>query len=112
MSAPVSLWLPYEVPDLGAAIEFYTVRIGLSQVDGWTRSGERGAVLRVPWPAHLELVQPLDRPARPATDAVPLAFELPSAAAVGPGGRRHPRGHYLVDLRDPAGAPVRLWSEQ
>ena len=30
-----ALWLPYVVGDLRAARDFYTVRLGLSEVDSW-----------------------------------------------------------------------------
>ncbi|MGY0236819.1 VOC family protein [Longispora urticae] len=52
-----ALWLPYSTADLDAATRFYT-GLGLTEVDGWERDGERGVVLRVPGTAYVELVSP------------------------------------------------------
>ncbi|GIG62245.1 hypothetical protein Lfu02_66170 [Longispora fulva] len=132
------LWLPYETADLDTATRFYTA-LGLEQVDGWDRDGERGVVLRVPGPAFVELVT-YDRAARlpdaagpqpgtqtppgsngpaPGPGPAPLAFEFATPAAVLAehrrlGGRapaRYPRGHFGFDLRGPDGTPLMIWSE-
>jgi catechol 2,3-dioxygenase-like lactoylglutathione lyase family enzyme len=105
-----SLWLPFEVADVGAARDFYTVHFGLSQVDEF----DGGVVLRVPGPAHIELAA-AGRDGGPP----PLAFELDDAAAVdthaarlGRTATRHPRGHYACTAPGPAGATVMVWSER
>lgn len=109
--SPVALWLPYEVDDLDAAVEFYTDRVGLAVVDSWRGEGERGVVLGA-GAAYVELVAP----GRPGP--APLAFQLDSAAAVdaarfgGAVARRFPRGHYGFLVDGPAGARVQIWSEQ
>jgi catechol 2,3-dioxygenase-like lactoylglutathione lyase family enzyme len=115
---PRALWLPYEVHDLDAAQRFYTVHLGLSQVDSWARDGERGVVLRAARGAYVELVEPgVPGPA-------PLAFELDSRQAVdGTYARWQPaelihephhyaRGHYGFEVRGPAGAHIMVWSER
>jgi catechol 2,3-dioxygenase-like lactoylglutathione lyase family enzyme len=111
---PQALWLPYEATDLEAATEFWTVHLGLSQVDGWQRDGERGVVLRAADAAYVELVTGWD-------GAGPPAFELADRAAVdavhrglaGAGAaQRYPRGHYGFTVRGPGGAPVMVWSER
>jgi catechol 2,3-dioxygenase-like lactoylglutathione lyase family enzyme len=113
---PVALWLPYEVEDLAAATEFYTVRLGLSEVDRF----DGGVVLRAADGAYVELAAAGS--ARPA----PLAFELASDgdveaafSALRPrsdelvrGPDRYPRGHYGFEVRGPAGATVMIWSER
>ncbi|QUQ62848.1 VOC family protein [Kutzneria sp. CA-103260] len=110
---PVALWLPYEVDDLDAARAFYTVRLGLSEVDRF----EDGVVLRAADGAYVELAQAADKVA-------PLALQLGTDAEVdeayaalrsedlvrGPG--RYPRGHYGFEVRGPAGATVMIWSER
>lgn len=112
---PVALWLPYEVDDLDAATEFYTVRLGLSEVDRFAD----GVVLRAAGGAYVELARARDRPA-------PVAFELatdteveaayaalrprPDEVVRGPG--RYPRGHYGFEVSGPAGATVMIWSER
>jgi catechol 2,3-dioxygenase-like lactoylglutathione lyase family enzyme len=111
MTGPLALWLPYEVDDLDAAAGFYTDRVGLSVVDGWAVPGERGVVLGA-GAAFVELVTP----GRPGP--APLAFQLPSAAAVdaarfaGAVPRRYPRGHYGFETDGPGGARVMIWSER
>ncbi|MFI9384887.1 VOC family protein [Kutzneria sp. NPDC052558] len=110
---PIALWLPYEVEDLAAATTFYTVRLGLSEVDQFAD----GVVLKAADGAYVELARARDKPA-------PLAFELATDAEVdeayaalrteelvrGPG--RYPRGHYGFEVRGPAGATVMIWSER
>jgi catechol 2,3-dioxygenase-like lactoylglutathione lyase family enzyme len=110
---PIALWLPYEVDDLAAATEFYTVRLGLSEVDRF----EGGVVLRVAGGAYVELARAADRPAplafQLATDAeVDAAFEAFDADEVLRGPGRYPRGHYGFEARGPAGAIVMIWSER
>jgi catechol 2,3-dioxygenase-like lactoylglutathione lyase family enzyme len=116
---PRALWLPFSVTDVDAARDFYTVHLGLSEVDAWDRDGERGVVLRAADAAFVELVSP-GTPAPP-----PLAFELTGAAAVDRTYARwrpasdeltaphtYPRGHYGFEVRGPAGARVMVWSER
>lgn len=115
---PVALWVPFEVTTLDGVVDFYTRQLGLFPVDGWDRGGERGVVLGVPGPAYVELVAPA--PSAPAGPRVAFALELPDARAVDSahatlGGlppARFPRGHYGFTVRDPAGAPILVWSEQ
>lgn len=116
---PVALWVPFEVAALDRAADFYTGRLGLSEVDGWERAGERGVVLRVPGPAYVELVQPA--PGAPAGPRVAFALELNGERAVdaayaeleaGRPPARFPRGHYGFTVPDPAGTPILVWSER
>jgi len=106
-----ALWLPFGVDDLDAATTFYTDRVGLSVVDSWAGPEEQGVVLGA-GQAFVELVAP-GRSGPP-----PLAFQLPSAAAVdaarfaGAAPRRYPRGHYGFETDGPAGARVMIWSER
>ena len=113
---PIALWLPYEVEDLAAAKEFYTVRLGLSEVDRC----DGGVVLRAADGAFVE------RATAGSPRPAPLAFELAADCEVdaaftalrprsdelvrGPG--RYPRGHYGFEVRGPAGATVMIWSER
>lgn len=110
-----ALWLPYEVTDLPAVLDFYERRLGLHRTDEWDRDGERGVVLKAADAAYLEFVTGTPR-------AVPLAFELatPSdvdswharlAGSLSDRPHRFPRGHYGFTLRAPNGADVQLWSE-
>ena len=117
MTEPRALWLPYRVDDLDAARDFYTVHLGLSQVDGWERPGERGAVLRAAGAAYVELVE-----AGSTSGPVPLAFELERPADVDAvwarwparvtGPARYERGHYGFEAPAPGGATVMVWSER
>lgn len=116
---PRALWIPFEVDDLDRAVRFYTDHLGLSQVDGWNRDGERGVVLRAADGAYIELVSP------GFSSTPPLAFELASRAEVDAAyaawrpaeaeelapPHRYPRGHYGFEVRGPAGANVMVWSE-
>ncbi len=114
-SAVRALWLPYEVADVDAAVAYFTDHLGLSAVDNWNRSGERGTVLKVANAAYLELASP------GAGAPAPVAFEVASAAAVDathrlvgrtPGRpRRFPRGHYGFAAPSPVG-PIMVWSER
>jgi len=106
------LWLPYEVADLDRAHRFWTVHLGLSQVDGWERDGERGVVLRAADAAFVELVSGPDRPGPPAFEMAGEAEVDAVAAALGGQAHRYPRGHYGFTVRGPAGAPVMVWSER
>jgi hypothetical protein len=114
-AAPVALWLPHEVADVGSAAAYFTDHLGLSAVDSWDRAEERGVVLRVADGAFLELASP------GASAPAPVAFEFASRAAVdavhrqlhplpGPP-RRFPRGHYGFDTTSPVGR-VMVWSER
>ena len=115
---PVALWLPFQVSDVEAGAAFYRDHLGLSIVDGWSRAGSRGLVLRMADAAFVELATPqADVPAPP-----PFAVELADSAEVDrvyatlrPGGsepRRHPRGHYGFECDAPGGARVMVWSER
>lgn len=116
MTAVRALWLPYPVDDLVAAREFYTVRLGLSEVDSWHNDRERGSVLRVAGAAYVELVEPGAQRGAP-----PLAFEVDAAGTVDEYAarfaparppHRHPRGHYGFEAPGPAGATIMVWSER
>jgi catechol 2,3-dioxygenase-like lactoylglutathione lyase family enzyme len=112
--------MPLLVADVPAAAAFYRDRLGLDQVDGWSRGGETGAVFAV-GDARIEVVAgaaPGGFPARPSPAA--FAIELPAwadvdalAARLAPGrsARVLPRGHYAVILTDPDGNEVLMWSE-
>jgi len=119
MSPVRALWLPYVVADLASAREFYTMRLGLSEVDSWRSGRERGSVLRVPGGAYLELVEP--GPELLERGPPPLAFEVDAASTVeGYATRfevarpphRYPRGHYGFEAPGPAGATIMVWSER
>jgi catechol 2,3-dioxygenase-like lactoylglutathione lyase family enzyme len=110
---PRALWLPYEVDDLEAARKFYTVQLGLSEVDRF----DNGVVLQAAESAYIELAEARDKPA-------PLAFQLHTDAEVEDAYAilrsedlkrdlgRYPRGHYGFEVRGPAGATVMIWSER
>jgi catechol 2,3-dioxygenase-like lactoylglutathione lyase family enzyme len=115
-----ALWLPYVVGDLGPARDFYTVRLGLSEVDSWVDDRERGSVLRAADGAFVELVEPAGGGARQHSPP-PLAFEVDAdstvdeyAARLGAGRppHRHPRGHYGFEVPGPAGTRIMIWSER
>ena len=88
-----ALWLPFQMSDVDSAVTFYTVHLGLSQVDSWNRDGERGAVLRAAGAAYVEVVSAPWVPTGPA----PVRF---------------PRGHYGFTLASPGGARLMVWSER
>jgi catechol 2,3-dioxygenase-like lactoylglutathione lyase family enzyme len=114
-SAVHAVWLPYEVDDVDGTVSFFTDHLGLSVVDSWDRSDERGTVLKVADAAYLELASP------GAGALAPIAFELASAAAVDAAHRlvgqtprrprRFPRGHYGFAAASPVG-PIMVWSER
>jgi catechol 2,3-dioxygenase-like lactoylglutathione lyase family enzyme len=120
-----ALWLPYVVGDLRSARDFYTARLGLSEVDSWESAGERGSVLRAAGGAFVELVEPAGslgrgRPGRRRAPP-PLAFEVDAASTVDEYAarlaserppHRYPRGHYGFETPGPAGATIMVWSEQ
>jgi catechol 2,3-dioxygenase-like lactoylglutathione lyase family enzyme len=115
-----ALWLPYVVGDLRAARDFYTVRLGLSEVDSWVDGHERGSVLRAAAGAFVELVEPAGGGARQHSPP-PLAFEVDGDGAVDGYAarlgaerppRRYPRGHYGFETPGPAGATIMVWSER
>jgi|RhiMethySRZTD1v2_1073278.scaffolds.fasta_scaffold06775_7 catechol 2,3-dioxygenase-like lactoylglutathione lyase family enzyme len=114
-----ALWLPCIVGDLRAARDFYTVRLGLSEVDSWSDDLERGSVLRAAAGAFVELVEP-GGGARQHSPP-PLAFEVDDDSAVDGYAarlgaerppRRYPRGHYGFEMSGPAGATIMVWSER
>jgi catechol 2,3-dioxygenase-like lactoylglutathione lyase family enzyme len=109
---PTALWVPLTVASLDAAREFYHERLGLSEVDRWERDGERGAVLHVPGPGRIELVQPT--PGAPAEPQWTFALELATVGGVEEVGTpvRFPRGHFGTTVHDPDGRPVLVWSER
>lgn len=109
-----NLWLPYTVPDLVPALDFYRDRLGLPVVDGWSRGGEEGAVLAA-GSAFVELVSPQTI----APQAI--AFEVTDVDAVHERMRpadvlvpphRYPRGHRGFEALGPAGATVMVWRER
>lgn len=114
-SRPRALWISFEVADLDAATAFYTDHIGLTEVDGWDRDGERGVVLCAAEGAFVELVSP------GAGHPPLIAFEQANESEVdevhagmaeaGPPSR-YPRGHYGFAVDGPAGARVMVWSEK
>jgi catechol 2,3-dioxygenase-like lactoylglutathione lyase family enzyme len=114
-----ALWLPYVVGDLRSARDFYTVRLGLSEVDSWRTDRERGSVLRAAAGAYVELVEPAEPPQRGRPP--PLAFEVEAESAVDEYAarlaaerppHRYPRGHYGFETPGPAGATIMVWSER
>jgi catechol 2,3-dioxygenase-like lactoylglutathione lyase family enzyme len=74
-----ALWLPFEVADLDSAAGFYTVQLGLSEVDRWDRAGDRGVVLDA-GRAFVEL-------ASARADGPSARADGPSARADGPSAR-------------------------
>jgi catechol 2,3-dioxygenase-like lactoylglutathione lyase family enzyme len=115
-----ALWLPYVVGDLRSARDFYTVRLGLSEVDSWSDRHERGTVLRAAAGAFVELVEPAGGGARQHSPP-PLAFEVDAdstvdeyAARLGAERppHRYPRGHYGFEVPGPAKTRIMIWSER
>ena len=109
-----NLWLPYTVPDLASALEFYRDRLGLAVVDGWSRDDEHGVVLGA-GSAFVELVSPA------VPGPAPVAFEVPDVDAVHARmpredvlvpPHRYPRGHRGFEVRGPAGSTVMVWRER
>ncbi|SDH44532.1 hypothetical protein SAMN05192558_102269 [Actinokineospora alba] len=115
-----ALWIPFEAADIDPARRFYLDRLGLSEVDSWSTSEERGSVIQVTPGAFIELVSPVRR----RSGQGPLAFELPTVADVdsrlaemgrdsltrAPG--RYPRGHYGFEVSGPGGVEVMVWTEE
>lgn len=119
MSQVRALWVPFELADIEPARTFYVDHLGLSEVDSWSTSDERGSALQVAPGAFVEVVSPArHRPGPP-----PLAFEMRTVADVdsrfsvmkqasltrAPG--RYPRGHYGFEVAGPAGVDVMVWTE-
>jgi catechol 2,3-dioxygenase-like lactoylglutathione lyase family enzyme len=131
-----ALWIPLEVADAAvfdASARFYRDLLGLTEVDGWERDGERGAVYAAGETGRIEIVRPAPGPEavpnehRNIPPVPPIAVELPDRAAVdelydrlrashrastGPPipPAPFPRGHYGFATADPAGYPVLLWT--
>jgi len=104
------LWVPLQVVDVAASVAFYRDRLGLPLRERWERPGDWGAVLSI-GDGRLEV-------ARDGGQSIGggLAIELSSRADVD----RHagsvlpkvyPRGHYGVEVFDPDGHPVLLFTE-
>ena len=98
-----ALWIPFEVADAAgfdASARFYQDLLGLTEVAGWQRDGERGAVYAAGETGRIEIVWPAGGPGRAAAPKErlgraappggrtsspprpPIAFELPDRAAV------------------------------
>lgn len=123
---PVSLWLPLEVPDLVAAVDFWERGLGLRRVDEWSNDNEQAVVLEAGPGGLLEFVSYTDGRTGVPT-SLTIALELPSWAAVDAEYQRlvttaglaaaigaptvYPRGYYAFRLRDPNDVQVLIWSE-
>ncbi len=125
---PLSIWLPFEVPDLEAAVDFWERGLGLRRVDEWSNDNEHAVVLEAAPDGHLEFVSYADgRTGVPS--GLTVALELPSWSAVDAeyqqllaaarAGRPalagpptiYDRGYYAFRLRDPNDVEVLIWSE-
>jgi catechol 2,3-dioxygenase-like lactoylglutathione lyase family enzyme len=78
---PLSLWIPFEVPDLEAAVDFWERRLGLRRVEEWNDDSENAVVLEAAPGSLLEFVCHADgRTGIPA--GLTIALELPTWANV------------------------------
>jgi catechol 2,3-dioxygenase-like lactoylglutathione lyase family enzyme len=78
---PLSLWIPFEVPDLEAAVDFWERRLGLRRVEEWNDDSENALVLEATPGSLLEFVCNADgRTGIPA--GLTIALELPTWANV------------------------------
>jgi catechol 2,3-dioxygenase-like lactoylglutathione lyase family enzyme len=78
---PLSLWIPFEVPDLDAAVDFWERRLGLRRVEEWNDDSENAVVLEAAPGSLLEFVCNTDgRTDIPA--GLTIALELPTWANV------------------------------
>ena len=78
---PLSLWMPFEVPDLEAALDFWERRLGLRRVDEWSDEAENAVVLEAAPGSLLEFVSNADgRTSMPS--GLTIALELPTWADV------------------------------
>lgn len=78
---PLSLWIPFEVPDLEAAVDFWERRLGLRRVEEWNDDSENAVVLEAAPGSLLEFVCNADgRTGIPA--GLTIALELPTWANV------------------------------
>ena len=78
---PLSLWLPFEVPSLATALDFWERRLGLRRVEEWSDDAENAVVLEAAPGSLLEFVCNADgRTGMPA--GLTIALELPTWADV------------------------------
>src|SRR4029450_258564 len=78
---PLSLWIPFEVPDLEAGVDFWERRPGLRRVEEWNDDSENALVLEATPGSLLEFVCNADgRTGIPA--GLTIALELPTWANV------------------------------
>jgi catechol 2,3-dioxygenase-like lactoylglutathione lyase family enzyme len=78
---PLSLWIPFEVPDLEAAIDFWERRLGLRRVEEWRNDSENAVVLEAAPGSLLEFVSNTDGHTNVPT-GLTIALELPTWADV------------------------------
>ena len=74
---PLSLWIPFEVPDLEAAIDFWERRLGLRRVEEWHDDFENAVVLEAAPGSLLEFVSNADGRTNVPT-GLTIALELPT----------------------------------
>jgi catechol 2,3-dioxygenase-like lactoylglutathione lyase family enzyme len=78
---PLSLWIPFEVPHLEAAVDFWERRLGLRRVEEWNNDAENAVVLEAAPGSLLEFVCNANgRTGIPA--GLTIALELPTWASV------------------------------
>src|SRR5262245_34352023 len=74
---PLSLWIPFEVPNLEAAIDFWERRLGLRRVEEWRNDSENAVVLEAAPGSLLEFVSNTDGHINVPT-GLTIALELPT----------------------------------
>jgi catechol 2,3-dioxygenase-like lactoylglutathione lyase family enzyme len=74
---PLSLWIPFEVPDLQAAIDFWERMLGLRRVEEWHDDAENAVVLEAAPGSLLEFVANTDGRTNVPT-GLTIALELPT----------------------------------
>jgi len=74
---PLSLWIPFEVPDLAVALDFWEGRLGLRRVEEWSNDTEKAVVLEAAPRSLLEFVSYTDGRTNVPT-GLTIALELPT----------------------------------
>jgi catechol 2,3-dioxygenase-like lactoylglutathione lyase family enzyme len=74
---PLSLWIPFEVPDLEAAVAFWERKLGLRRVEEWHNDAEDAVVLEAAPGSLLEFVSYTDGRTNVPT-GLTIALELPA----------------------------------
>jgi catechol 2,3-dioxygenase-like lactoylglutathione lyase family enzyme len=74
---PLSLWIPFEIPDLAAAVDFWERRLGLRRVEEWRNDAEDAVVLEAAAGSLLEFVSYTNGRTYVPT-GLTIALELPT----------------------------------